>query len=78
MNPLNHSLRNSKNEHICAICCRLAVAGDVISGADVKTGEGYAVSNFEVASFGSFWYIDSIKLKRIRILLKNGSLQLRL
>ena len=43
-----------QNEHIYVICCRLEVAGDVISGENEKTIEGYAVLNFEVASFSSF------------------------
>ena len=41
------------------ICCRPEVAGDVISGKNVKTVEGYAVLNFEIASFGSFRGIKS-------------------
>ena len=41
-------------EHVYAICCRREVAGDVISGENVKTIEGYTVLNFEVASFCSF------------------------
>ena len=41
------------NEHLRAICCRSEVAGDVISGENVTTVEGYAVLNFEVASFST-------------------------
>ena len=44
----------TRNEHVCAICCRLEVDGDVISGENVKTIEGCAVLNFEVASSNSF------------------------
>ena len=39
------------NEHVYAICCRPEVAGDSISSENVKTIEGYAVLNFEVAAF---------------------------
>ena len=43
----------TQNEYVYAICCRPAVAVDVISGEDVKsTSRG--LLNFEVASFGSF------------------------
>ena len=75
----------TKNEHVYAICCRLEVAGDVLSGENVKTIEGFAVLNFEVAGFSSFRDIpknhfvtaaeahidDSIKRKRIRVSLNN-------
>ena len=44
----------TQNEHVYAICCRPEVAGDVISGENAKTVEGYAVLNFEVASLCSF------------------------
>ena len=44
----------AKNEHVCAICCRPEVAGNVVSGENVKTDEVYAELNFEVASFSSF------------------------
>ena len=44
----------TKNEHIYAIFCRLEVAGDVLSGDNVTTIVGYAVLNFEVASFSNF------------------------
>ena len=43
----------SKNEHVYAICFRLEVVGDVISGENVKTIEGYVLLNIEVASFSS-------------------------
>ena len=36
----------TQNEHVDAICCRLEVADDAISGEDVKTTKGYAVLNF--------------------------------
>ena len=42
-----------KNGHAYAICCRHEVASDVISSENVKTIEGYALLNFEVASFSS-------------------------
>ena len=44
----------AQNEHVYAICCRPELAGVVISGENVKTVEGYAMLNFEVASFSSF------------------------
>ena len=44
----------TQNEYVYAICCRPEVAGDVISGGNVNTTEGYAVLNFEAASFGGF------------------------
>ena len=44
----------TQNEHVYVICCRPKVAGDVISGEDVKTVDGSAVLNFEVASLSSF------------------------
>ena len=43
-----------QNENVNAICGRPEVVGDVISGEHIKTIEGYAVLNFEVASFSSF------------------------
>ena len=45
------------NEHVCAICCGPDAAYDVIFGENVKTIEGYAVLNFEVAISSSFRYI---------------------
>ena len=56
-----------------------------VSGENIKTIEGYAVLNFDVASFNSFRDMqkthfvtaaeadisDSIKRKRIRVSLKN-------
>ena len=48
----------TQNEHVYAICCRLEVAGDVISSEQAKTIERYAVLNFEVASFNSFRDIE--------------------
>ena len=44
----------AKNEHVCGICYRPEVAGDVISGVNVKTIEGYALLNVEAASISSF------------------------
>ena len=43
-----------QNEHVYAILCRPETAGDVISGGNVKTVEGYIVLNFEAASISSF------------------------
>ena len=40
----------AKNEHIYAIFCREEVDGDVVSGENVTTVEGYGVFNFEAAS----------------------------
>ena len=50
----------TQNEQGYAICCRPEVAGDVISGENVKTIEGYAALNFEAASFSSFRDIKKI------------------
>ena len=50
----NRDHNMAQNEHVYAICCRPEVAGDVISGEDVKTTSGYAMLNLEVASFSSF------------------------
>ena len=44
----------NQNEQVHVICCRPEVAGDVISGENLKTIEGYALLNFEAASIGSF------------------------
>ena len=41
----------TQNEHVYAICCQSEVVGDVISGENVKTIEGYAVLNLEVAIY---------------------------
>ena len=41
-------------EHVYAIFCRPEVAGDVVSGGNIKTTEGYAALNFEAASIISF------------------------
>ena len=45
----NRDPNMTQNEHFHVICCRPEVAGDVISGRNVKTIEGYAVINFVVA-----------------------------
>ena len=37
----------AQNEHAYAICCRSEAAGDVISGYNVNTYEGYALFNLE-------------------------------
>ena len=74
----------TQNEYVYAISCRLEVGDDVISGEIVKTIDGYALLNFEVASLSIFRNIkkshfeaaeatdidDSIKRKRIRVSLK--------
>ena len=39
----------AQNEHVYAIFCRPEVAGEVISGENVKTVEGYAVLHFAAA-----------------------------
>ena len=44
----------TQTEHAYVICCRPEVAGDVISGENVKTIEGYAVLNFEAAGITGF------------------------
>ena len=50
---INRDPNMTKNEHVYAICCQPEVAGDVISGGNVKTIKGYALLNFEAASFYS-------------------------
>ena len=69
--------------HVYAICCRPEVVGDVIFSENEKTIEGYAVLNFDFASFSTSREIffnrlltaedidDSIKRKRIRVSFKN-------
>ena len=44
----------TQNEHVYTICYRIEVAGDIISCANLKTTEGYALLNFEAASSSSF------------------------
>ena len=44
----------TQNEHVYMICCRPEVAGDVVACENVKAIGGYAVLNFEAASFTSF------------------------
>ena len=44
----------TKNEHVYVTCCRPEVAGDVISGENIKTIEGYALLNFEAAIISGF------------------------
>ena len=44
----------TQNEHVYAICFRPKVAGDVISGGNVSTIDGYVLLNFEAASAISF------------------------
>ena len=43
-----------QNELVYAICCWPEVAGDVISAENVKIIEGYAVLNFEAASYRGY------------------------
>ena len=43
-----------QNEHIYAICCRSEVVGDVISGENVKTTNGYALLHFEAGGISNF------------------------
>ena len=50
----NHHPNMTQNEHVYVIFCRPEVAGDVISGANVKTVEGDVVLNFDAASISSF------------------------
>ena len=44
----------TKHQLVYAICCRPEVDSNVISGGSVKTIEGYAVLNFEVAGLSIF------------------------
>ena len=44
----------TKNEHVYTIFSQPEIAGDVISGGNEKTVEGYAVLNCEAASCSSF------------------------
>ena len=44
----------TQNKHAYAICCRPEVAGDAISGEDVRIIDGYALLIFEVPSISSF------------------------
>ena len=70
MKPLNHSFQNSKllknrlnlyreiaTQKWPKMNTRPEEADDVMSGENVKTINGYAVLNFEVASCNSFRYI---------------------
>ena len=73
----------NQNKHVYVICCWPEVAGDVVSGENVRTIEGYALLNFEVSEFSGFSNIqknlfvaaaeaavdidDSITRKRIRV-----------
>ena len=54
----------TQNERAYAICCRPEVDGDVISDENVKTVEGYAALNCEVASSNSFRDIFKIYIFR--------------
>ena len=44
----------TQNEHVYAICYQPEEDADVISRRNIKTIQGYAVVNFEGASFSSF------------------------
>ena len=44
----------TQNEYVHAIFLRPEVAGDVISGDNVKAVEGYCVLNLEAASISSY------------------------
>ena len=44
----------TKNEQVYAICYRPEVVGDVISGENVNTAEGYPSLNVDAASISSF------------------------
>ena len=44
----------AQNEHVNSICCQREVAGDIISGENVKTIEGNALLNFDAASTSRF------------------------
>ena len=70
----------AQNVHVYAICCRHELVGDVMSGENVTTIEGYVVLNFEVVSFVRLRYSknhfvaaaeadidDSIKRKSIHV-----------
>ena len=50
----NRGQNMTQKEHVYAIFSRPEVAGDVISGGNVKTTEGYALLSFEASSFSSF------------------------
>ena len=45
----------TQNWHVSAICCRLEVDCDVISGENIRTVWGYVTVNLEDASFTTFW-----------------------
>ena len=44
----------TQNGHVYAICGRLEVAVDVISGRNEKTIEGYMLVNVEIATSSNF------------------------
>ena len=54
----NRNPNMTQNEHIYAICCRPEVVGDVFSGENVNTAEGYVLLYFEAARFTNFRYIQ--------------------
>ena len=53
----------AQNEDIYAICCGPEVVGDVISGENVKTTEGYALFNFDAGSISSFLLLLLLRQK---------------
>ena len=44
------NLNLTQNQHVCAICGGLEVAGDVISSRNLKSVESYMAANVEVGS----------------------------
>ena len=56
MEPLSRNIdpNVTQNEHVYAIWGRPEVAGDVVSGVNVQTMEGYAVLIFAAPSMSSF------------------------
>ena len=50
----NRDLNMTQTEHVYANSCRPEVAGDVISGENIKTTEVYALLNVEAASIRCF------------------------
>ena len=49
----NRDQNMTQNEHFYATCCQPEVDGDVMSGGNVKTIEGFVMVNFEAASSGT-------------------------
>ena len=55
----------TQNEHVYASCCQQEVAGDVISGRDVKTIDGYMLVNFEASDLSSIGDIPNKKAREL-------------